>query len=198
MDFTKFNKYAYSIDELQTMNALLELSMFMEQDINRLDEAFDIATLGKAADSLMKKAGLHVKKGDGLIQQALRGGTVVAKFVWYAIKGASGDKDAKEKAKAMANSEVKKEDILSFLLNLDMATLHIFTGPIHWIDAVTGWHIWADVKEKAGEGFEKAKKALENLIDVAKSTEQKIATKLNGHVHGIARLLGLESSLKAT
>lgn len=197
MDITKLNMYVYTIDEIQDMNSLLELSMFMEQDVNRLDEAFDIAALGKSVDSLMKKAGLHVKRGEGLIQQSLRGGKVLAKFMWYAIKAAQGDKEAKVKVKEMANSEVKKEDVLSFLLNLDMATAHVFTGPIHFIDAVTGWHIWADVKEKAGQGFDKAKKALDNLVDVAKSTERAIASKLNRHVHGIARLLGLESSLKA-
>jgi hypothetical protein len=186
------------MDELYHMNALLEISIFMETDLDRLDEEFSIAALGKSASSLMAKAGLHVQKHDGLVQQAMKGGTILAKFVWYAIKAATGDKDAKVKVKEMANSEVKKEDVLSFLLNLDMATLHVFTGPIHFIDAVTGWHLWANVKEKAGKGFEKAKKALDNLIDVAKSTEQKIASKLTSHVHGIARLLGLESSLKAS
>ena len=44
---------------------------------------------------------------------------------------------------------LKKEDVLDFLLNLDMATLHIVSGPIHTIDAITGWHLWANVKDKA-------------------------------------------------
>jgi hypothetical protein len=31
-------------------------------------------------------------------------------------------------------------------LNIDNNTLHILTAPIHAIDALTGWHIWANVK----------------------------------------------------
>jgi hypothetical protein len=192
----KLTQYQYTIEELRDMTALLELSMFMEADINRLDEAFGLKDLADTAGKLLSKAGLHLHKGDGLVQQAMKGGTVLAKFVWYALKSATGDKEAIAKVKELANTEIKKEDVLAFLLNLDMATLHVITGPIHTIDAITGWHLWANVKEAAGASVDKASKAIENLIDVAKNALPEIKNKLIHHMKGIISLVGLDKDYK--
>jgi hypothetical protein len=198
MDITqKLNQYAYSNDELQDMNALVEIAMFMEQDVNRLDEAFSVGELGKMAGGLLKKAGLHLHKGDGLIQIAMKSGKVMGQFLWYALKAASGDKEAKVKVKELANTEITKEQMLDFLLKLDMATLHVLTGPLHTIDAITGWHLWANVKDKADQGLKKAKEAIGNLIQVAKTAEQSVKDKLKGYMHGIAKLIGLDTEHKA-
>jgi hypothetical protein len=198
MDVTKLNTYAYTHDEITNMNALLEMAMFMEQDPARLDEAFNPASLAKAAGSLMKASGLHVKKGDGLMQMAMRSGKLMAQFIWYAIKASKGDKEAAEKVKEIANTKITKEQVIDFILKLDMATAHILTTPIHTIDAITGWHIWANVKSKASTGFDKAKVALQQLIDVAKGVEAKVATQLQGYVQSIAQMLGLEGAVKGT
>lgn len=192
----KINAYSYSFDELTQMNSILEVAMFMEHDVERIDEAFDVKALSNAAGSLLKKAGLHLHKGEGLMQQAMKGGAAVGKLIWYSIKAVQGDKEAKAKAKELANSEVKKEDVLAFLLNLDMATLHIFTGPIHFIDAVTGWHLWADVKEVAQDGLKKAQAAIENLIDVAKSSPSQIKAKLKKYLSGLIALFGFDANSK--
>ncbi len=116
MDITqKLTQYAYTLEEVRTMNALIEVSMFMEQDINRIDEAFNVGALADAAGSLLKKAGLHLHKGEGLVQQAMKGGKILAQFIWYALKAAAGDKEAKIKVKELANTEITKE-ILSFMM----------------------------------------------------------------------------------
>lgn len=196
MDVSKLNTYMYSHEELQNMNALLEMAMFMSHDVQRIDEAFDVGSLTKAAGSLMKASGLHVKKGDGLVQLAMRSGKLMAQFIWYAIKAAKGDKEAQQKVKEIANTEITKEQVIDFILKLDMATAHVLTTPIHTIEAITGWHIWANVKDKVSGGYEKAKEALKNLIDVAKGVEQKIASKLQVYVQDIAQMLGLEGIFK--
>ena len=87
--------------------------------------------------------------------------------------------------------------MLDFLLKLDMATLHVLTGPLHTIDAITGWHLWANVKDKADQGLKKAKEAIDNLIAVAKTAEQSVKDKLKRYMHGIAKLIGLDAEHKA-
>ena len=198
MDITqKLTQYAYTKDEIRDMNSLLEIAMFMEQDVERLDEAFSLAAITKSANGLLKKAGLHLHTGDGIIQMAMKSGKNVAKLFWYAMKGASGDKEAKAKAIELANTEVSKEQVMDFLLKLDMATNHVISGPIHLIDAWTGWHLWAGIKDMATDGLKKAKEAIENLIAVAKDAEASVKLKLKGYMHGIAKLIGLDAEHKA-
>ena len=106
------------------------------------DEIFDGEILNEGKiDVLLKKAGLHVHKSKGLIAYLRSANIGVAKIMVAAIKG------DKEGIKAVLKS-VKKEDVLDFVLKFDMATAHIITYPIHLIDAVTGWHLWAAIQDR--------------------------------------------------
>jgi hypothetical protein len=57
-----------------------------------------------------------------------------------------------------------------------MATMHIVTGPIHFIDAVTGWDLMADLKGAA----ETAKDKLKNFYAAMKNVKDSISTVLGG------------------
>ena len=57
-----------------------------------------------------------------------------------------------------------------------MATAHIVSGPIHLIDAWTGWHLWANVKNKAQsakkvvvDAIKKLKEFISNVYDKTKA-----------------------------
>jgi len=118
--------------------------------------------------NLLHKAGLHAHKTSGLIDYLIKGGRGVGKLILAAMK-----KD-KQGVKDILSS-VDKTDVLDFLLKLDQATLHIVTGPIHFIDAVTGWHLWAEIKNKSSvaadavkEFLAHLKRAKENLLKLFK------------------------------
>lgn len=121
---------------------------------------------------VLSKIGLTVHKQKGLIDYLRSAGKGIAKLFMYAIKG------DKEGMKKVVNS-VRKEDVLDFLLKLDMATLHLVTGPIHTIDAITGWELWANIKKKAGqvkgivdkikEAIRFVKQKLKDVIDETKA-----------------------------
>lgn len=87
----------------------------------------------------LKKVGLHTHKGKGIISYLMSAGKGVGKMILAGIRGDG------ETVKELAKS-VKKEDVIDFLLKLDMATQHLITGPIHLIDAWTGWHIGANLE----------------------------------------------------
>ena len=146
----------YSIEE--SIAAITIASMFD-------GSLYEAEALDEAAGGILQKLGLEAHKTKGLIGYIKSFTTGIGKIVIAALKG------DKEKVKEIA-STVKKEDVIDFLLKLDMATLHLVSGPIHTIDAITGWHLWAAVKSvaaKAGSVYDEIKKA----IDVIK---QKITT----------------------
>lgn len=108
-------------------------------------ENFDSLNEEDLTESVLKKLGLHAHKSKGILAYIKSFTSGAGKVFLHMIKG-----DLK-KAKAVIQ-EVGKEDILDFLLKLDQGTLHLITGPIHAIDAWTGWHIWAAVKTRVDQG----------------------------------------------
>lgn len=191
----KLDMYSYSYDEVSDMQNLLEIAMFMDTPIDRLDEAIDIKG---GLKSLMSKMGLHAHgSGKGLIQMIAKASKVLGEFFWHVFQASLGNEASKKRAKELANTEIKKEDVIDFLLKLDMATLHLITGPLHTIDAITGWHIWAAVGHKAETALKKAKDAIENLKTAAKTVEGKAKEQIKKYIHGIVKLFGLDMDHKA-
>jgi len=188
----KINQRLYTHEEYRDMEIVLEISMILDDSAN-MNEAFDLNTLKKGAGALLKSigGGAH-KSGDGLIQVALKSGKLMAEFIWHTLRAAAGNEDSKVRMKELANTQITKEQVLDFLLKLDMATLHLVSGPLHLIDAVTGWHIWAHIKTKSEDMLTKAKNAITNLTDAAKEAGDEVKNKLKQLMHGIARLFGLD------
>ncbi|KFZ25653.1 MAG: hypothetical protein KQ78_02146 [Candidatus Izimaplasma bacterium HR2] len=188
----RINSNLYNYDEMRDMEIVLEMAMLID-DKTIINEAFSLNTFKTGMDALMKKIGLHThKSGEGLIAIALKSGKVMSEFVWHALKAAVGNEESKVRVKELANTEIKKEDFVNFLLKLDTVTLHMITGPIHMIDAITGWHIGTHIKSKVEDTLTKAKNAIKNLIDAAKGTEKSVKKKLKSLMNGIVRLFGLE------
>ena len=189
----RINQRMYSYDEIRDMEIVLEMALLID-DNTKIDEAFDISVFKSSMSSVMKAAGLHSEKsGPGLISIALKSGKIMAEFIWHVLKAAAGNKESKIRVKELANTKITKEDFLNFIMKLDLATLHIITGPLHLVDAITGWHIGVQIKTKVDDVTTKATKAIENLIDAAKSTEAATRKKLKSLMHGISKLFGIES-----
>lgn len=143
-------------------------SSLHESIINGSLKSIDEAKFVNNINNLISKAGFHVKKNKGLIGHLINAGKGVSKLFIALI-----NKDADSAKQILRN--LKKEDILDFLLDLDMATLHIVSGPIHLIDAITGWHLWANVKEKVKgasiavmDAIKKLKQYLSAIVDKTK------------------------------
>lgn len=178
------------------MYSLLEVAVFMDTNPTMLNEGFgDI--MGKL-EGLAKSMGIHVSASGrgGMIGILARSGKVMSEFIWHSIKAATGNKESQDKVKELANKEISKADILDFLLRLDGLTLHTFTGPIHMIDNLTGWHIWAAIHDKVEDVTSRAAKALEDLVNAVKEIEDTAKQKAKSLLQGIARVLNLEQEHK--
>lgn len=133
------------------MEALDEMDSLNESDTDILVE------------SVLKKVGLHAHKSKGLLSYIKSFTTGVGKLFLALLKG-----DGK-KAKEILKS-VNKEDVLDFLLKLDTGTLHLISGPLHTLDAWTGWHIGANIKAKMEKGT--------GIVNVIKDNIAKVKTYL--------------------
>ena len=161
----KLNTIINQIDGLTVEESVTALLIACMYD----GSLYESEQLTKAAiKDFLKKLGLQAHKGKGLVSY-IKGFTQgVGRIVVAALKG------DKKKVKEIAQS-VRKEDVLDFLLKLDMATLHLVTGPIHFIDAVTGWELWANIKSAAA----KADSVWDDLVATVKELKKKVVTYLS-------------------
>jgi len=75
------------------------------------------------------------------------------------------------------------KEIMDFLINLDMITLHMVTGPLHMIGAITGIHIDHIVGErlkKAGIKTDSEAGLITNLYAITKQLKDKVVSVLSG------------------
>ncbi len=190
----KINNKMFSYDEARDMEVMLEIALLVDDSMT-LNEAFDVGSFKNKMNSLMKSSGLTThKSGEGLITTALKSGKIMAEFIWHTLKAAGGNEKSKERVKEIANTKISKEDFMDFLMKLDMATLHLIMGPIHMIEALTGWHIKASIKTKVDTATTKAKDAIKNLIDLAKTANDTTRKKMKSLISGVAKIFGVEDS----
>jgi len=117
----------------------------------------------------LKKFGLKFhKEGPGLIDYIKDFVKGTGKIFVAALKG-----DEKE-VKRIAQ-QVTKEKVLDFLLKLDAVTLHVITGPIHIVDALTGWDLWANVER----GVEDAQSLVVDIWKAIRDLKDKLQRALD-------------------
>lgn len=161
--------------------ALLEIAAFM--DTKTLEEGLNF---GK----LLGKLGSKAHKGTGLLDVLKKSGKNIGKMMWLAFQAQRGDDAAKLELKTLLNTKIKKEEVINFLYMLDQATLHLVTGPLHMIEALTGWHIGADL-HKATSATQAIKSAVKELEDAGKKLVGSVKTKVLSYVGNIKSVMGL-------
>ena len=133
-------------------DAILGLMLLEEMEIT--DD------VNEGVNDILNKFGLGLeKKAPGVIEYMAKFTTGVGKLIWYAMKR---DKKAIKKL----SKEFTKEDLLDFLMKLDLVTMHLVTGPLHMIAGLTGWDLEVEVKHakaKAQTVVDKIKSALNVL-----------------------------------
>jgi hypothetical protein len=151
----------------------------MQEDIHLLlyvlenEHEHTESELTEGVNDWLGKAGLKLHKGKGLINYVADFTKGAGQMILAAVKG------DRAKIKQIANS-IEKEQVVDFLYKLDLATMHVVTGPIHFIDAVTGWDLMVNLKSHVTkakgyvEAFKEAiKKVKETITSIASGTKKK-------------------------
>ena len=146
----------------EAQNSLLGLMVLEQIDLDGINES----ELNEGVSDILKKFGLEFeKKSPGVIEYIAKFTSGVGKLLYYGIK-----KD-KKKVTEIAKS-FTKEEFLDFLLKLDMVTMHMVTGPIHFVNGITGWDLEANlhaIKKSAASSIVTFKKTLNSLkTDIVK------------------------------
>ena len=185
-----FKSYIIETQKEQVQTSVLSYLFLMENieqisQVDNLNES-DIISLEEGFGDFLAKLGLKAHKGKGLIDYAKQFAKGAGKLI---IAATQGDK---KKVKEIANS-IEKEDVINFIMQLDQATLHIITGPLHFIDAVTGWHIGANLKHAGTKVKDILKQIWEYLTALKSKIPQIFDTekeqKLLGHLQDIENSL---------
>lgn len=132
-------------------------------------------------DNVANKLGFKIHKSKGIIKHLANASKGLSKMIVAAIKG------DREKVKEIAKT-VKKKDVMDFLLKLDMATLHMITGPIHLINAITGWDLEVDMNHKSST--DTIKGLISQIKDkITKVLEPKKVSQYTGYLNKIHKEL---------
>ena len=146
------------------------------------------ADLLNTIDKYINKLGFKIHKTEGLMQQIKKFSSVAGKMLFYAIK------NDKEEVKKLSQ-QITKGDFIKFIINLDMVTLHLLSGPIHFIAAITGWELDACTKEMPN-----VKSIVNKTLDAINTLKQNITSLITGkkkekvlsYVHNIEKNIPVE------
>ena len=100
------------------------------------------------------------------------------------------NEESKEKIKEISKS-VKKEHLIDILMKLDVVTLHLVTGPLHVIEAVTGWGIMGAIKNKIEPVEKQAKQAINSLENLSSGLDAKLKSQFQNYANAIRRVFGI-------
>jgi hypothetical protein len=160
-----------------------------ESEFQNLTEASilaGIANMFGKVEAGIDKIGMKLHKGKGVLSYIADFNDSASFLIYAAIKG------DKEEVLRLAKT-FDKSKFVDFLLKLDMLSMHILTGPIHMIDALTGWDLIANLKSHAAkaeniiDSIEKAISDLKSKISTIMDTS--IADKVNSFFDSISDML---------
>jgi hypothetical protein len=168
--FKDYNKVDDTTSRQQDIQNVLEYLMILdagEDDIllseNKLEGIRSTFT------SLAKKMGISGESKKTLLGLLSTIGKKAALTLVYAIQASAGSESAKEKLKEIVKDRQIYSELSDLVIRLDVLTLHMISGPIHMIDALTGWDIADKIREQALGVTNK----INTAIDTISSSAQK-------------------------
>jgi hypothetical protein len=171
--------------DIVTMNILsLVETMDRCNSLNESNAIYMAEGIMKSVKKYLGKIGLDVEKeSKGIFEYILSFGKGVGRMFVALL---SGDIDT---AKLLLKS-IKKEEVVDFLYKLDLATLHLITGPLHLLHGLTGWDILPKIEKKIEKSTKGVMQMLFDAIKKAKLAISKVFSpkkqaKLFGHLRKI-------------
>jgi len=185
------NEHIYITERKEAIASLLEFIVFIEEGESLiLSEAKGEsikAGLGKVANKL----GISVHGRKNLLQLVTSVGKNTGLALVYAARSHMGQTGAKEKLENILKTSNIKSELADLILRLDTLTLHLFTGPIHIIDAITGWHLGADLQNKAKTPNTHVKTAIDTIIKASNVIKDKPRRTLNRSIEKIKKIFAV-------
>ena len=165
--------------------------------IGKLNEGIvdSIASAAKRVKEIITKKKPEVSKlidkEKGLVGYMKDLGLGGSQLMYHAFN-AYYNKNAESKAmvKELSHS-VKKEHVVDILLKLDVLSLHLVTGPLHIIEAVTGWGVMHHIKSKLEPVDKKVTSAIQSLESLKDALSGEIKVQMLRYTNALRRVFGV-------
>jgi len=201
----KLNQYMLTEEEYIQLITILEMQEILRKP-ELLDEGFILEegitdSFKKMMDTVYKHSNTIKKHAHGgLISQIKNATTNGWKFL-KAVVQFYNKKITEDEFKAVWEElKPSQKEIMDFLINLDMVTLHLITGPLHLIGAITGIHldhIVAERLKKSGIETDSEAGLITNIYNIAKQLKDRVTTILDGEAKekAVAAVTNLAAAL---
>ena len=173
-------KYEHVEASKEDIITILEFVMILEEGSELVlseARADDLKTL---VTNVTQKLGFASSGRKNLLSLLTSISKNAALAVIYAIQTQANREGAKEKLQNILKTSNVKAELVDLVIRADVLTLHLISGPIHIIDAITGYEIAEKIRNKAQIGAGRIKiavdliqKSARALIDNKKSRRVK-------------------------
>jgi hypothetical protein len=109
----------------------------------------------------------------------------------HAMRASAGVEGSKETLEALLQKSNLKSEFTDLILRLDILTLHFVTGPIHIVDAIMGWDLASNIREKTLTQNTKVTSALDDLSKRASKMTNKVAKRVGVGLKIVRKAFGL-------
>jgi hypothetical protein len=163
-------------------NTQLIIELFIIADNNLNENVFH---------DILSKLGFELKTEKGLMHNLLSTSKIVSQVIKAAIKAffTKNDDDKATLKNILTSNKITAAEIIQFLIKLDTLTLHLISGPIHMIEALTGFKLKIKKDNIPLNLKDEIKHAIEKIELAAQKLSKKAAKKLIMFTKSIKNIL---------
>lgn len=176
-------------DNIEHVMTLLEYMIILESGENLLNEG-RMDSVKTTISNISKKLGVtgHGKKS--LLAVLSSVGKNARSALLLSIQAFAGDESAKEKLKALRGSKEVRAELGDLILRLDALTMHLLTGPIHMMDAITGFDLAEKVREAATGESHHVDNAIKTIEKAGSKLQRDKTSKVRKSLNLIKKVFG--------
>ena len=181
----------YITEQKEAIVSLLEFIVFMEDGESLILSEARGETVKAGLTKVAGKLGISAHGRKNLLKLIASVGKNTGLALVYAVRSHMGQEGAKEKLENILKTANIKSELTDLMLRLDTLTLHLLTGPLHIIDAITGWHLGADIQDKTKTPNTHVKSALDTILKAASRIKDKPRKTLNRSIEKIKKIFAV-------
>ena len=184
-------EHIYITEQKEAIASLLEFIVFMEDGESLILSETKGENVKAGLTKVVGKLGISAHGRKNLLKLITSVGKNTGLALVYAVRSHMGQEGSKEKLENILKTANIKSELMDLMLRLDTLTLHLLTGPLHIIDAITGWHLGADMQQKAKTPNTHVKSALDTIAKAANAIKDKPRKTLNRSIEKIKKIFAV-------
>ena len=180
-------------DNIEHVMTLLEYMIILESGENLLNEG-RMDSVKSTLSGIAKKLGISGHGNRNLLSVMSSVGKNARSALVYAMKAFAGDEKAKEKLKALRGSKEVRAELGDLILRLDALTMHFLTGPIHMMDAITGFDLAEKIREAATGETHHIDNAIQTIEKAGSKLQRDKTSKVRKSLNLIKKVFGRKTT----